>query len=436
MIVFIAVLTFVAVKSAKNKYLIYILVPLISIISCTLWGIYSKTVPVSDYKILFEGAKEIVNGAFREGFDKSSYFYFYNYQVGFASYLAAVMLIFGQKLIWFKTLEILYIAGSSILVYLIAKKLLDVRIAAIAAILFSTFIFNVMGSSVINNQHLSGLLMLLGIRLVLINSKRGILAAGIVFSIMNLMRPLGIVIIIAVILKFVYEMIEDKKWLQSISKIAVLLISFYAAVWIINFAYIGSGITPRPVSQNNIPYFKFVIGLGAKNGSLIKNVTIDARRTSVYNDLKDLNFDYDKYNQECLEFIQKRATDFKNTSLFIAKKMRFFMGEKDHQFTFALTKLQQSEPPVRNLTMLGQMQYLLLLLFGFLAVIIKFRAKSEDMNLIYISFLCFVLVYILIEAQTRYRYDAYFFLVIIASEALVFSYDTIVKCIQTHKNPL
>jgi len=101
MLIFFAALTIFAIKISTKKFLIYIFVPLISIVACLLWGLYAKTVPTSDYGTLFNGAVKIVTGTFKDGFDKTNYFYFYNYQIGYATYLAAVMFFFAQKLIWY-----------------------------------------------------------------------------------------------------------------------------------------------------------------------------------------------------------------------------------------------------------------------------------------------------------------------------------------------
>ncbi len=433
MLIFFAALTIFAIKISTKKFLVYIFVPLISIIVCILWGLYARTAPTSDYGTLFNGAVKMATGTFKDGFDKTNYFYFYNYQLGYATYLAAVMFFFAQKLIWFKLLEIAYIAGSSILIYIIAKKLFDYRIAAVAAVFCSTFIPIIMGSSVLNNQHLSTLLMLIGIYLVLIGKKRSFLCAGIIFALMNMIRPVALIIIIAVVLKILYDMIIERKWLKHLALLGILIFSFYASISVINYAFVAAKVTPTPITQSHIPYFKLAIGIGARHGNIFKIPDKDPEKVSVKSNLESLNFDYAKYNVECVNFIKRKLSDPANTSLFVFNKMIRFLGDRDNQFSFALNEEQKADSLSRNLVGLGHVQYLYLLVFAFLAMILKIKSKSTDLTLLHISFLGFIWAYLFIEAQTRYRYEAYFFLIILAAEAIVFCYDKATQYIRTRK---
>ena len=96
-------------------------------------------------------------------FDKTNYFYFYNFQTGFVMYLALVIKIFGSHLIFLKIFEILFMSLTNVFVYKIASKVYTKKIGIISSIIYSLLFFNIAGSSIINNQHFSTLLIILSI---------------------------------------------------------------------------------------------------------------------------------------------------------------------------------------------------------------------------------------------------------------------------------
>ncbi|RCX18856.1 dolichyl-phosphate-mannose-protein mannosyltransferase [Anaerobacterium chartisolvens] len=436
-LLFLGFISYIAIYlNSKKPKLFFVILAATSMLSIFIWNVYARTVQVSDYKVLLEGAYKIATGSFNEGFDKTSYFYIYNYQIGYAAYLALLMRFFGYNLFFIKFVELIYMTGAAILMYKIAKKLVGQRAASITSILYATFIFNILGSSVINNQHISAFLMLVGIYLILLDNTGWTLISGIIFGVMNVMRPVGIIIIIGVCIMFIYKIIREMTWRKYAARLAIFIFTFYATIWTFNAVFIQMNLTPSPISRSNIPYFKLVIGFGAKNGSIFENQTIDARKTNVYNDLHTLGFDYDKYNDECKRFLKQRIRNFKDTSLYLFKKMAFFLGEKDHQYTFALSQEMRSGSFIKILVNIGHLQYLFLILSAMAAVLFKIKRKSTELNIIYILLIGFIFVYLFIEAQTRYRYEAYIFICIFASEAVSYFIDNTKRLLLSKRNEI
>ena len=111
---------------------------LFSVILYTIWGIYANTEPVSDYEVLIEGANKVLDGTFPElSFDKTNYFYFFNYQIGYSLYLAGIMKLFGQSLIVLKISEIIVLALTNYIIYLIGRKLYNSLTGIIASIVYN-----------------------------------------------------------------------------------------------------------------------------------------------------------------------------------------------------------------------------------------------------------------------------------------------------------
>lgn len=420
MLVFFAsiVLGFIAVKVNRCSHKIFIIMLiLISAAAYTAWNLYALTVPVSDYKVIFQGASKIINGTFSgESFNKTSYFYFYNYQIGYTAYIALIMKIFGQNILYFKILEGLYMILTSIMVYKIVNKISTRDAAALAALYYALYIPNIMGSSIINNQHISTLMLCICLYFI-VKDKKSYDAAlgGIMLGFTQVFRPIAIIIIIAVFMVYAYNMIKNKKYTSYFKKFAVFIIAYMIVVKSFDAALVNLNISPGPISKSNAKYFKFVLGL--KGGGLYNIPDKNAEKTKVYFDLKTLNFNYDKYNEECIKFIKASLKDYKNTLLYIKNKMTIFMGSSDNQYYFALSQ-DKINNNIYYLVHLGNVQYMFLLVCALIALLIKLKNPKDNIDIFSILIIGFVLVHIFIEVQPRYRYEIYVFLAVLTSQFL------------------
>lgn len=168
-LIFTIIIVYAALKLNRYSSKAYILVLVfMSFTMYFLWNIYASTEPISDYKVIFQGAERIINGSFREeSFNKSSYFYFYNYQIGYTSYIALIMEIFGNKLLWFKLFDWFYMTLTSIILYKLINKISTKDAAAVGSIFYALYIPNIIGSSVVNNQHISTLFLCLALYFII-----------------------------------------------------------------------------------------------------------------------------------------------------------------------------------------------------------------------------------------------------------------------------
>ncbi|AJA47148.1 hypothetical protein CPAST_c10480 [Clostridium pasteurianum DSM 525 = ATCC 6013] len=407
--------TFLSIKINRysNKAFFLILI-LISASIYFLWNIYALTNPVSDYRILLEGADKISKGIFfKESFDKSSYFYFYNYQIGYTVYLAAFIKLLGYKLLYIKIAEALCMIATSITIYKLVEIISNKDAAAIASILYAMYIPNIMGSSVINNQHISTLLLCLSLYFMMKSTTKALLFAGILLGFTQILRPIAAIIIMGFSIVYIHRMLKEKSYYKYFKKYIIFLIAFIIIVKGFDIAVIKSDISPSPISKSNAKYFKFVLGL---KGSGVYNIpTENARKTQVYFDLKTLNFDYNRYNEECIETIKNSLVNYKTTVPFLINKMYHFMGYTDNQYNFAITK-DKINNYIFTLIKAGNVQYIFLLICALISLILKFRNENKDIDLFSLLVLGFILIHILIETQPRYRYEIYVFIHMLTGE--------------------
>ena len=129
-------------KSKKYEVILFFL----SFFAYLIWGVFAKSSAVSDYEVLINGAKEVVIGTFSAlSFDKTNYFYFYNFQVGFVMYLALIMKIFGSRLIVLKFFEAVAMSLSNVLICKVASVTYDRKVGIIASLIYSFLLFNIDG---------------------------------------------------------------------------------------------------------------------------------------------------------------------------------------------------------------------------------------------------------------------------------------------------
>lgn len=367
-------------------------------------------------------------------FDKTNYFYFYNFQTGFVMYLALVIKIFGSHLIFLKIFEILFMSLTNVFVYKIASKVYTKKIGIISSIIYSLLFFNIAGSSIINNQHFSTLLVILSIYFFIKDKCFYYVLSGILVGIANIIRPSSIIILISFCLFLLWKLLINnfKTWKTFLIGFLLIILSAFSTMKIFDYSLLNLNVVPTSTLSSNAKYFKFVLGIH-ENG--IYNIpTETAEKTQVYFDLQKLNFDYELYNNECKNFIVNKFTqNTKETFGHIKNKMLVFCGEEDNQIGFSGNKVQNSKSYI-FIKYYGYVQYFLLIVFSLLTVIINVKESKfyntknnlyQTQILFEIVFILYFCAHLLIEVQPRYRYDQYLMLAFIASPSIYLLFSII-----------
>lgn len=367
-------------------------------------------------------------------FDKTNYFYFYNFQTGFVMYLALVIKIFGSHLIFLKIFEILFMSLTNVFVYKIASKVYTKKIGIISSIIYSLLFFNIAGSSIINNQHFSTLLVILSIYFFIKDKCFYYVLSGILVGIANIIRPSSIIILISFCLFLLWKLLINnfKTWKTFLIGFLLIILSAFSTMKIFDYSLLNLNVVPTSTLSSNAKYFKFVLGI---HGNGIYNIpTETAEKTQVYFDLQKLNFDYELYNNECKNFIVNKFTqNTKETFGHIKNKMLVFCGEEDNQIGFSGNKVQNSKSYI-FIKYYGYVQYFLLIVFSLLTVIINVKESKfyntknnlyQTQILFEIVFILYFCAHLLIEVQPLYRYDQYLMLAFIASPSIYLLFSII-----------
>lgn len=428
----------------KNEKIFKIVLVCCSIFIYTVWNLIANTQPVSDYRVLIDGAKQFIQGNFSKlSFDKTNYFYFFNFQTGYVIYLASVMKLLGTSLLSLKFVEVLILSFSNLLVYLIARNIYNKKIGLVSALVYSTLLFNIAGSSVINNQHLNVLFVLMAIYLLTKNNKEKsnyflMIISGILLALSYIFRQSGLIFIIAVICFMILLLLSKDKEMKFNFK---NLLVFIVTIGIFLFSYDNilkiTHVVPNSALAINAKYFKYVTGIYGHG--ITETYTTSAEKTYVYYDLKNFNFDYDKYNDACREFLKNRFIKAKSETIaFISKRVAQFTSEPDNQIDHAVGK-DFTDRNIYNVAVnYGYTQYIMILFLAFISVVFVKKEnkniKNKNMFIFWqIVFIGFFLCHLVMESQSRYRYDQYLALTILAAPCLYYLINFLKNKIKSFK---
>lgn len=427
-------------KSSK-KYKLFLFVA--SFIIYAIWGVFAKTPPISDYEVLINGAKTMARGEFATlAFDKTNYFYFYNFQAGFVTYLAVIIKLFGERLVFMKLIEILVMSITNVFVYDIATKIYSKKCGVLASMMYAMLLFNIAGSSIINNQHISMFFMVLALWLFLKDKKILNVFAGISTGVAIILRPSISIFAIALVCFKIWKIFESnfKNIKKEIFVICLLLISMFITIKGYDAIMIHSKQVPNSAVSGNAKYFKFLLGL--KGRGLYNVTTQTAEKTQVYFDLENLEFDYEKYDDECIKEIKNSIINSPRMLLrYINEKMVYFCGAVDNQLGYAWEYISTSRI-CDFMNYYGYIQYILLLLLSLISSLMIFYKKNDieydgksgkNNEILKILFIGFFLAHIFIEVQTRYRYEQYFVLAILSSPILAIIFNKISEFFEKSK---
>ncbi|MGI6254116.1 MAG: glycosyltransferase family 39 protein [Acutalibacter sp.] len=225
-------------------------------------------VPVQDFQTMYDAACQIARGS-RE-YLQTDYFYNWAYQTGFSAYEALVIKVFGEGILPLQILNALWMAGTGCLVWAIARRFLPETTAMAISLLYALYPAPYFLAAVLTNQHIAVFFYYLGIWLLVWGKGKSLpraALAGVCISLGNVMRPLGVVVILALLCCALVRMLLRRGhgvlWLGApfLAAAVAYFISGEVFDWLIR----ATGLNPEGL-KNNLPLWKFVLGFNLETG--------------------------------------------------------------------------------------------------------------------------------------------------------------------------
>ncbi len=361
------------------------------------------TKPCSDYAMIYRAAQDMANGSFTSGTNPEHYMYVYNWQIGIAAFESVLLRVWNS----FSCLQIfsavLALGMQGLLYYTVKQRSgeLSARYAAMLSVLFLPWVLSV---PQLTNQNIALVLLLVGLLLLDKETCSSWSAAGAVLGFMNVLRPMGIIVILTALCKVVYEQFE-KPSLKVLKRVAVLVLCYVVVIGGFNALFKAVDYTDGSVSEARLTYFKLQKGLYGYNDPI--------------SDLERYGYDYGAYNDAMkAELAEKVLGSPIETAVFVGNKMVRYLGLFDYKFemTYNQNSNYYTEYPVKALYSTSWFQYIAVVALALIGL--KAYRKKQRLDVYQIFFIGNTLVYIFIEAFSSYRYENYAIIIMFAAEGM------------------
>jgi hypothetical protein len=390
-------------KGDNKRSLILILIIAFSIRA--IWIIFIETKPVSDFALMFEYGKQFANGDYSM-FKGNNYIARFPHLTFYVVYLGMLNSLFSNPLVALKLINLLLSTANVYILYLICAELYnDKKKGIIAAIIGSIFPAFIIYSSVACTENVAMTFFLLSLYIFLLVIKKKVnyywlLLSGFVLLIGNMFRSVAAVIMIAYLMYLVIYCYKD-----SLIKLCLLLIvSFIIPMLLINQVLLKADITEYNLWKGSEPSITSVL-----KGTNIKNKGMWNEEDA--NIVEKYNYDYDAINKASKEIIKERLTTTSSLNLigFYIQKIVIQWSTGDFSGLSWSTSEVENKNIIYNISQNSsfytQIIYASLVVLIYLGLYNKnsYR-KNKEINLIYIIFCGYGLLYLITEMQPRYAY--------------------------------
>lgn len=362
--------------------------------------------PVQDFATLYTAAGQLARGS--HAYLDNVYFFNWAYQSAFTAYEALVIFLFGNSLLPLQLLNAVYLAGTNVLVYLIAKRFMPEKAAMTAGALYAIYPAPVFLAGVLTNQHLSVFLLYSAVYLLLNKELTPLraLGAGTLIALGNAMRPIGVILMLAALLWLLFRAAHRVDWRCALHG-AYVAVSYFAVGAALSGIIVAAGINPEGLG-NNQPMWKFVVGLNQDSNGSWNRADYEAF----------LSLPTQEGHEAMTEAVKERLSvgPAKLAGLGWRKSAVMWAGNEDLYWGFGHLDQDASAITFPVTLSWNSMQLLLgsldkgiyLLVFGLALFGLLLRLRSPERcghSLGLVLLLCgYYAVHLIVEVQSRYRY--------------------------------
>lgn len=349
--------------------------------------LYLKVSITDDFKTMYVASKSLLRGDF--SFLNTFYFKTFSYQLGHVLYQAFFLNIINS-VTFLKLINVLISSLIVLFIYLISRNLFNEKIARIVSLTYTFYLYPIYLDSVLTNQHLPALIVLIVIYLLIkkeINYKL-VIIIGILLGIANIFRTESIIIIMGIIIYFICN---NTSYKNTFIKICLLLVSYFIFNLGINgIIYLSLGTT----LSNNAPSWKFYCGLNYKyNG--------------IYN-TEDQDIYFNSKNKDKLVLDRVKEENIKLPVLFLKKEVILCS-----QTNYDLRINNKINPDIYKFLLYFNQGCLNLIIILFIISLFPKNKYNNKLLLIKIIIGLYYFVYMFIEISPRYSYILHILIMLI-----------------------
>lgn len=372
---------------------------------------------VSDFQTMLEISQNFLNGELTER--NQAYINEWPFQIYFIMYQTVILGIF-KKVVFLKIINAVFSVLGICLIYRIVNRLSEnKRVSQICTTLYAIFVNPIIYNSILSNQHVFLLLVMLAFDLIFENKfikndfiRMGIV--GLILGIANLIRTEVLVCILAIIVFTIYMLIlKHEKIKTAIAKILILLIVYFAISNVTGIILNNTKLITK--NENSVFWWKFVVGLDIDNYGQWSEQR--------YNEFFSL------HGVEQVNYAKERVidalSDVRILKLFCIKINNFWNDFSNYctlgyLYDSGVNMFGKNMGYTEFRNIVDLYDYSIWCVILILAFIGLFNKKSKDENKFYLIYLVgtFIL-YLFIEVQGRYAFVYRPFVFILSANGLL-----------------
>lgn len=373
--------------------------------------------PTSDFSIVYDSAEELLNGNY-SSFKGSGYIARFPHLTILTLYYAFVRNFFAYPLIVIKVINSIFSTFDVILIYYITKECFNYSKKCLWAALITTLYPPlVVYPAAYNTENIAIPFFLASIYMfiLVINNRKNakwLLLCGFLLTIGNLFRMVGQVMIIAFFM-FIFIYLR-KSFLEKGKNAIYILGSFFIPLMLLSNLLIMTGITQFQLWKGSEPFWT----------SVLKGTNIESHGRWNHEDAivpDTYNFEYDKVAAACKAIIRERltSTPIKDLGKFYLRKFTYQWREGDFSASYWAQRNTDPQNIMINLEdnapIYSQLFFFVLMLLSYIGLYNKDQyLKNNVINLFYIIFCGYALLYLITESQDRYSFIVCWLFVILA----------------------
>ena len=365
------------------------------------------------------------SGTFNESQAYWPYFLRWAYQTPFVVYQAVILRLFPFGQASLLVANALFMAGTNVLIYLLARHALPERGARFVAMLYLFYPAPYLLAPVLTNQHISLFFALLGLyAFVKGRTTKGFALAGGFLALGNALRPDAILLLAALIGMAVIKLIlrahrRDNSGVfhSDLRPILVTAGVYWLAGIVISGAVLLGGINPNG-TKNTDPLWKFVLGLNAETDGRYVGEQLAQRIFGI----TDIDA---RHEEEALVIQAHLQKSVLGHLRFLYRKAKIMWGYPEAAH-WAFGQMKERLVPVINkpvqrvldsLVPADRFYFVVVAMLAIAGVLIQFRQRQVAAVPLLCGMMCglFFMVYLFIETQERYRYFVMPFLFLLAA---------------------
>lgn len=382
------------------------------------WALITDSIPVSDFDAIYTSAQSLLEGN-TDSFKGLSYFGRFPHMTPYIVFFAGVIKIFGSNaLLGMRLINVLFSTSCIFLIYLIAGKVFNNK----NKVMISAFLMAVFPASITyvcvycsENIALPFYLGAIYVFLLVVKDKKSwllFLLSGFLLGIGHTLRMVGYVPLAAFFMYiFLYYKENILKKIRDCIMIAVTFILVFAAA---SYALIGAGITDRKIWDGSEPSITSAV----RGSNFASGGSWNPEDASFLDDAVKI-YDKETVTKMCKDRIMERYSNASPQQLlsFFTSKIASQWGNGDYAGAYWSQIGLEEQNVVFDIATKGTMWYhLTYSIILILSIVGLFNAKERnaypEINLFYIIFCGFGVMYLILENQCRYAYIAGYLFVI------------------------